>query len=649
MEDLLPDIGEGETEKTFKPEEVITNIKQETVCWKFYHFKEQKNGDGNGLGIPMKEKAYCNICGKGMAYCGTTSSLRSHMKIDDKHLKLWKAAETDQKEKSLGKSLKMNTITNYMSNALNNNNVKKWPKKSSRWQEATRLIAQWLCESSRPTEMLKDPGFVRLINYLAPEYEVPSPTTVTNNILKEYDRVHSEVCKELKDVEYVSLTTDGGTSTNAVSFLDVNAHYVTSDFEMKSVVLAVRENKEKHSAYNYRKKVDEVVEEFGLKEKVVLVTSDNENKMKAAFDNKERNGCLAHSTHNSVTKGVDAVPVVKDILSKCRKVASLHNKSYKFRYDLEEEQKSLNIKQKTLVQDVVTRWGSSRAATASFLTHKDDLAASDDNRFKNFEAINNALLKHQKDKRGLMFSESEMLKVENINKFLTSIDVYSTTLGGNSFVTSSIVLPVIASFKHDMKPSDEDPVYIAKLKENILDDFLIRVSEDVNFEVLEKCTALDVRYKNLKVVEKSRRNKVFETLESEMRVIKMCETSNEDSTATMVSKKQKMDLNFSESEDEDSTEYDHIFDVVRDEMKAYRNEPMIDRDEDLLLWWAKNSLKFPLLSKLARKYLCITATSTEAERTFSSLGLLLTKQRLCMTGQNVNRQLFLKDKYTKKK
>ena len=100
--------------------------------------------------------------------------------------------------------------------------------------------------------------------------------------------VHNEICKELKDVEYVSLTTNGGTSTNEVSFLDVNAHYVTSDFEMKSVVLAVRENKEKHSAENYRKKVDEVVEEFGLKEKVVLVTSDNENKMKAAFDNKER-------------------------------------------------------------------------------------------------------------------------------------------------------------------------------------------------------------------------------------------------------------------------------------------------------------------------------------------------------------------------
>ena len=42
MGDLLPDIGEGEKEKTFKPEEAITNIKQETVCWKFYHFKEQK-------------------------------------------------------------------------------------------------------------------------------------------------------------------------------------------------------------------------------------------------------------------------------------------------------------------------------------------------------------------------------------------------------------------------------------------------------------------------------------------------------------------------------------------------------------------------------------------------------------------------------
>jgi len=40
-------------------------------------------------------------------------------------------------------------------------------------------------------------------------------------------------------------------------------------------------------------------------------------------------------------------------------------------------------------------------------------------------------------------------------------------------------------------------------------------------------------------------------------------------------------------------------------------------------------------------------THVESERSFSSLGLLVTKRRLCMTWENVNKQLFLKDKLKK--
>ena len=196
-----------------------------------------------------------------------------------------------------------------------------------------------------------------------------------------------------------------------------------------------------------------------------------------------------------------------------------------------------------------------------------------------------------------------------------------------------------------MKPSDEDPIYIARLKEAILNDFINRIDGDINFKVLEKCTALDPRYKNLKIIDKNRRNEVFEALELEMKEIERKGSPEVVNNFEKSVKRQKMDLNFSESESEEESELDNVNDVVKKEMKAYRNEPMISRDEDVLPWWAKNKDKFPILSQLARKYLCITATSTEAERTFSALGILLTKQRLCMTGANVNRQLFLKDKY----
>ena len=52
-------------------------------------------------------------------------------------------------------------------------------------------------------------------------------------------------------------------------------------------------------------------------------------------------------------------------------------------------------------------------------------------------------------------------------------------------------------------------------------------------------------------------------------------------------------------------------------------------------------------SKLMFKYFSIPATSTEAERVFSALGNLLTKKRLSMTGDDVDKQLFLRDKFRK--
>ena len=86
--------------------------------------------------------------------------------------------------------------------------------------------------------------------------------------------------------------------------------------------------------------------------------------------------------------------------------------------------------------------------------------------------------------------------------------------------------------------------------------------------------------------------------------------------------------------------------MAKTEIDLYKKEPILGREHDPCVWWKKKCDKYPLLSKLAKKYLCVPATSVESECVFSSLGLLLTKRRLSMTGDNVNRQLF-KDKLLK--
>ena len=59
----------------------------------------------------------------------------------------------------------------------------------------------------------------------------------------------------------------------------------------------------------------------------------------------------------------------------------------------------------------------------------------------------------------------------------------------------------------------------------------------------------------------------------------------------------------------------------------YRNKPL-GTDKNFLDWWKAKKEEYPTLARLAREYLCVSGTSTQAERVFSCMGLLLNKRRL---------------------
>lgn len=231
--------------------------------------------------------------------------------------------------------------------------------------------------------------------------------------------------------------------------------------------------------------MDEVTEEFGIKEKVVKTVTDNENKMKAAFDDEERTGCMAHIIHNSVTNGFKQVTEVKELIEKNRKIATKYHKSYAFKYNLEEEQIKRGLPARALIQDVPTRWGSTRASTTSFLDKEDKDKDEGErgsevfrDKFLNMDAINSALrkIKFKGDQKlsQYLLTEADKQKIFTVNKFLTHLDVFSTTLGGDKYITSSVVMPVMAAMKMLLKEDSSDPMYIASLKEAILEDFVKR-------------------------------------------------------------------------------------------------------------------------------------------------------------------------------
>ena len=44
-----------------------------------------------------------------------------------------------------------------------------------------------------------------------------------------------------------------------------------------------------------------------------------------------------------------------------------------------------------------------------------------------------------------LLTEEDMTRISTVNRFLTKLDIFSTTLGGDQYVTSSFLLPVIAT------------------------------------------------------------------------------------------------------------------------------------------------------------------------------------------------------------
>ena len=185
---------------------------------------------------------------------------------------------------------------------------------------------------------------------------------------------------------------------------------------------------------------------------------------------------------------------------------------------------------------------------------------------------------------------AEMVEDEGFRRLM--FDVYSTTLGGNTFVTSSIVMPMVKSLQGHLKHDDDDPKYITEMKTIILEDFKGRDGKYLNNGFLFNATALDPRFKKLKMVaDKKARDRVFEGLLNEARAhLESIKNNHEEALLEeqfLLEKK-------SESDEEDD------IDFVETEWKNYWNAPVVPQDGDILAWWRTNRKAYPNLARLAR-------------------------------------------------
>jgi hypothetical protein len=117
---------------------------------------------------------------------------------------------------------------------------------------------------------------------------------------------------------------------------------------------------------------------------------------------------------------------------------------------------------------------------------------------------------------------------------------------------------------------------------------------------------------------------------------------------------------FSDDEIENDNNDDYEFASIEDEYEAgvraellgelnrYRAisglsmaDPVSKVRTNPLQWWKVHEPTFPHVAALARRYLCIPATSSPSERLFSTAGLTITKARNGLRDDNASAIIFL--------
>ena len=81
---------------------------------------------------------------------------------------------------------------------------------------------------------------------------------------------------------------------------------------------------------------------------------------------------------------------------------------------------------------------------------------------------------------------------------------------------------------------------------------------------------------------------------------------------------------------------------VKMEIDKYLDEPVLSLTANPLKWWRKNEHRYPVLSKVARKYLGIPASSVPCERLFSSAGRIISKQRALLKPDTAEMMIYLR-------
>ena len=276
--------------------------------------------------LPGNSRAMlCTICNAEYAYRGGTSNLREH--LPEAHPETQQSMD-DASGKTGGGVGRTAAGTRPMTSFVATRVVGKKcsPAKSS---EISEPVADWVAENMWPASIAHDSGFQHILQYVEPDFVVPSRTHIVILLKKRYGQCQKELQKLLETVDLVAVTTDGGTSKAIQSYVTYTVHFINADWNLVSCVLETSEFQGSHTANRLAEHAVAAVQRVSVPtQKVVAAVHDEARNMMAAGSILQRDrgcanvACAAHMLQTCIHHALDASDPITTLLSSARRPVS---------------------------------------------------------------------------------------------------------------------------------------------------------------------------------------------------------------------------------------------------------------------------------------------------------------------------------------
>ncbi|CAJ0927993.1 unnamed protein product [Ranitomeya imitator] len=501
----------------------------------------------------------------------------------------------------------------------------------------TKAVADFIVRDLMPVEIIEGEGFVQMLSILDPNYKLPAASFLAHTILQEMHlQAKMKVVDLVKNLLDCSVSLDLWKHSGSLSYLTLTIHYVNDAFESKNMVLTSRVVSEDLSEESLKSVLQDVTEEWGIRENTFFAVGLNSPSVKIAASKVGWKSlpCVGQVLKNCI-EAILQHHTIQTTLDRFRRLIATIFSSAAQNEELTTHGPVLKVHLKMFLRDG-TKWYSIYTLLQSIVDHT-----------KFFKSLIETL-----NEDGISLQPDDWSILQDVVDILKPLSIATSTFTKDQFAGLSLVKPVITSllYKH-LAPNEWDSEFSKNIKKAIHEELSFKYSNlEVN-QVLNLACALDPRFRGLDFLSQPDRVETLHLLKLEASSLAKITTTEqicvtpEPQNSRPPSKKAKQDsgIEFLLGDlcNVRNISVSTVNQQAEQEISSFQTSEASSLCQDPLQWWKMHHTQYPLLARAARKLLAIPATSVPTNWLFTDAGLAVYRKRSALTAEHVDMLVFL--------